>query len=450
MTINKTKIAGALMLLLSGHIVASEVSLNELNLREEFYPENFREDLQTNLNFFLDGVGVNVDAKVPYDTVFVKDGVVYPEYYVNTTEIGLYLNVLVEAEKAGNEDALIRIAEVLDTVEAAPKWNGLFYWPYEIEGDKLEMNKDEIVPAVDNGNFMFSLAAVAGAYIDSTEPAKQDIVARIETIFDNTKEGWVKLYDPTRDLLRAGWKTTTNAAIPYHIDRKANESRLAPLWAALITSDMDTPVPQSAFNNMETYTAKYNYAGREFNPILTWDGSYFQAMLPAIFLDERALTPDYTMIEDMTYGHMAYAAKHNVPLVSASATVDDRYSAYGVPFLSESKVLFNNEMHGANDPVTGTPHALALSYIVDPAMAVKALSQLKETHPGIVSPYGWFDAVDTEGRISTKILSLDQGMFVGAFLATSINEDVYRYLDARGHAEMVKDMYQSFKPDNKS
>ncbi|WP_413111707.1 hypothetical protein [Thaumasiovibrio sp. DFM-14] len=445
--INKKKsLAGLVMLLLSSQSVASQVALDNLSIRDHFYPENFRAELQTNIDFFKDGVGVDTSAKVPYDNVFIVDGEVKPEYYVNTTEIGLYLNILVEVERAGNEDALVRISEVLDTLEAAPKWHGLFYWPYEIEGDKLEKNVDEIVPAVDNANFMFSLTAVAGAYMDSDNPEKRDIVRRIEAIFDNQKEGWSKIYDSSRGLLRAGWTTTNDRAIPYHIDRMANESRLAPLWAALITNDMgQNAVPQKAFTNMELYTAEYTYGGATYNPILTWDGSYFQAMLPAIWLNERDLVPDYTMFEDMTYLHMVYAKEHNIPMVSASATTDDRYEPFGVPFLSESKVKFGNEIH---DGKTGTPHAVALAYIIDPSMSVHALKNLKAFYPEVETEFGWFDAVDSNGRIGTKILSLDQGMFVGAFLAESINKDVHHYLEARGYMDQVVEMYQSFVPNN--
>ncbi|GAL04406.1 putative membrane protein precursor [Photobacterium aphoticum] len=112
-------------------------------------------------------MGVDTEAKVPYDTVLIKDGKVVPQYYVNTTEIGLYLNILVEVEKAGNADALVRIAEVLDTLEKAPTWNGLFFWPYDIVKGELKPTAEGIVPAVDNGNLAFALAGVAGAYLTS-------------------------------------------------------------------------------------------------------------------------------------------------------------------------------------------------------------------------------------------------------------------------------------------
>ena len=445
MTHRKSILAVAVMVAASTLSHASAVSLDQLQVRDSLYPEDFRDGLQNNLNFFVDGVGVDTDAVVPYDTIWVKDGKITHGYYTNTTEIGLYLSILVEVEKAGNSKALTRIAEVLDTLETAPKFKGLFYWPYDIINGKLTVNKDKIVPAVDNGNLALALAGVAGAYIDSEDTDKQAIVKRIDALLAAQKQGWFAMYDSSRGLLIAGWKS--GKPLPYFIDRKANESRTASLWAPLITRDMGKKaVPTDAFKNKELYTATYTVNGKAYNPILTWDGAYFQAMLPAIWLEEESLIPDYGMFEDMTKLQMMYAAKHNIPMVSSAATVDDQYAAFGIPFLSESKVKFNNEISGAS---TGTPHAVALSYMIDPESSVSALKGLKRAYPQIESVAGWYDAVDTHGNMSTKILSLDQGMFVGAFLSDSINQDVQRYMEAKNYWQDIQAMYLSYVPNEK-
>ena len=265
------------------------------------------------------------------------------------------------------------------------------------------------------------------------------------------------LYDKERGLLLAGWNAKDDQSLGYWIDRKANESRLAPLWAALVTQNKAvdnatnnagaSQVPQSAFTNMELYTQNYLLNGSEYQPMLTWDGAYFQAMLPAIWLDEQALIPDYRLIQDMTIIQIAYAANHNIPLVSSAATVDDGYAAFGVPYLSESRVKFGNRIA---DGKTGSPHALALSYMVYPDLAIQALQALKAYHPKIESEFGWYDAVDQNGNMSSKILSLDQGMFVAAFLAKEINADVQRYMEAHGYMDAVRNMYKSFVPNNQA
>lgn len=420
---------------------------SKLSVREHLYPANFRNELDNNLNFFRDGVGVHAEAKVPFDTISVFKGKVQPRDYVNTTEIGLYLNILVEIEKAGNEFAPSRIGEVLGVLETIETWNGLYFWPYDIVGGKLQTQEAGTVPAVDNANLAFALAGVAGAYLNSAQAEKQEIVARIEALLQRQIPGWAALYDEQRGLLLAGWNAKDDKSLGYWIDRKANESRLAPLWASLITQNTGEAlqVPQSAFTKMELYTQSYRLGGSEYEPMLTWDGAYFQAMLPAIWLDEQALIPDYRLIQDMTAIQMAYAASRNIPLVSSAATVEDGYAAFGVPWLSESKVKFGNRIAGGE---TGTPHALALSYIVYPDVAVQALAALKAQYPKIESEFGWYDAVDSNGNMSSKILSLDQGMFVAAFLAKEINADVQTYIEARGYMEAVREMYRSFVPNN--
>ncbi|MGX9522582.1 glucoamylase family protein [Vibrio mediterranei] len=441
-----TSLIGAIVLSFFGVTSATAVTIDSLKLRDHLYPANFKAELQNNLDFFIDGVGVDPKANVPYDTILVKDGKIEHRFYVNTTEIGLYLNILVEADKGGTPGAVERIAEVLDTLEQAPTWNGLFYWPYDIKGDVLKPAADATVPAVDNGNLAFALAGVAGAFVGSEDSLKQSIFQRIDALLQAQKPGWGKLFNKSRGLLVAGWSVQNDAQLSYFIDRKANESRLAPMWAALITADMgDDAVPASAFSDMELYTQEYTYNGRTYNPMLTWDGAYFQAMLPAIWLNEKELIPDYTMVQDMTFIQMAYAAEHNIPLVSSAATVDDEYAAFGVPYLSESKVKFDNKI---DEGKTGTPHAVALSYLVSPETAVKALKSIKALYPEIESPYGWYDALDSKGRMSTKILSLDQGMFVGAFLAKETNADVKRYLDTKGYTAAVEAMYKSYVPNN--
>lgn len=422
------------------------VEIDEVKVREELYPKVFKNELQKNLDFFKDGVGVDEETKVPYDTITIKDGKIEKGYYTNTSEIGLYLNILVEMEKAGDKDALERIGETLATLEEAPKWNGLFYWPYDIRDGKLVKPETEIVPAVDNGNLAFALAGVAGAYLDSKESAKKDIVKRIEIILENQREGWRKLADNSKGLLYAGWDTKIDAPLQYFIDRKGNESRTGALWSILITSGTEKEISKDVFNNMELYTLTYEIGDFQYKPMLTWDGTVFQALLPSIWLNEKELMPNYGIVEDFLNIQIYYTQKFRIPaLISSSATTDGGYTAYGVPYLSESKNMFNNEI---SIGIEGTPHASALAYIVDKEKSLTLLYRLKEKYPQIESEYGWYDVINEEGKVGNKILSLDQGMFVGAFLAEEINKDVEKYLEYKGYLDIVKELYKSYVPNN--
>ncbi|PSU33860.1 glucoamylase family protein [Photobacterium lutimaris] len=426
-------------------LCSNVAKINELALHPLCYPPGFEQELQSNLDFFLDGVGVDEQAKVPYDTLFVTGSDIDPQYYVNTTEIGLYLNILTAAHQNGNSDALVRINETLDVLLGAPTWNGLFYWPYDIVDGKLQPQDEGIVPAVDNANLAFALAAVSGAYLDACEELAINIVTKIDDILQRQIPGWQAFYDPDEGLLHAGWSTKEGTLLGYYIDRKANESRLAPIWAHLMTKATSSPVPKSGFNNMALYTGTYALNEQTLYPMLTWDGAYFQGMLPAIWLNERELIPDYSIVEDMTRVQRVHSEHYQIPFVSSAATTGDSYEAFGVPELSEASVRFKLPIAGGN---TGTPHATALSFMVEPESAIACLKSIKRQHPNIESPYGWFDAVDTDGNMSTKLISLDQGMFVCAFLASSINNQVETYLKEKGYYQDVIEMYKSFTPNN--
>ncbi|MEQ4925006.1 glucoamylase family protein [Proteus hauseri] len=446
MTKNGSMLLASLLLAFSTQSLANNVVINEIKVAEHLYPAGFEEEFQNNLNFFRDGVGVDKYVKVPYDTIRIEGNRVVPGYYTNTTEVGLYLNVLTQSAKAGNQDAVERIKETLTTMEQAPKWKGLFYWPYDIRDNKLVKNPDEIVPAVDNGNFSFALMAVAGAFLNSPDPDKQEIVKRVQAILDGQREGWVALYDENKGLMSSGWSTKNNAFLGYYLDRKGNESRAAVIWAILDTKDLGAnSIPESAFHKMELYTQHYKINDKIYNPLLTWDGAYFQMMMPQIWLNEKELMPDYKIVEDHTLIQKIYGAKHGIPMVSSSARIDNGYHSFGVPALSESKVRFNNVIEDGN---TGTPHAIALSYIVDPDGAISALKKLKQVYPHIQSPYGWYDAVDNKGNMTQNILSLDVGMFVTAIMSKEINADVKTYLESQGHLKDLETLYQGFIPNN--
>ncbi|WP_413111709.1 hypothetical protein [Thaumasiovibrio sp. DFM-14] len=421
--------------------------VESIQIPSQYYPDNFREELQVNLDYFIDGIGVSPQVKVPYEHIFVKDDKVTRQVaYTNSTTIGLYLNILVEMVRAGDDVATDRLHEVLGQLEAAPKWYGLFHWLYLLRDTDLAASPNGIISAVDNGNLSFSLAAVYGAFVDSEVPELRAIAMRADRLLADQRQGWSRLYDAERGFLRAGWDTAVEAYLPYYIDRKANESRLGTLWAVLSTDSLASheSVPESAFTDMLLYTKAHNRDGDYYEPMLTWDGSYFQALLPGIWVDEATLIPDYQMIEDFSQIHMNFAVENNIPFMSASSTTDNGYLAYGIEAVSESYQVGDNDIHQGN---TGTPHATALYALIDQEAAIDHLLMIKAMYPEIESKAGWFDALDSNGNISEKIIGLDQGMFTAAFFASSIHVDVKRYLDEYGLGHLIDSLYQSFVSD---
>ncbi|MGF1688475.1 hypothetical protein L4C36_17605 [Photobacterium japonica] len=418
--------------------------ITAIALREHLYPRNFTQALQVNMDYFIDGVGVSTLANVPFDHIVMQPNGHAASGYTNTTAIALYLNLLVEMHEAGDEKAVVRLEDVITQLEQAPHWNGLFYWLYTLDGEKLTAPENGVVSAVDNGNLSFSLAAVSGAFYDRPDTRLQQLAARVDTLLNKQVRGWSRLYDGQKGLLRAGWDRKTNNYLTYYVDRKANESRLAVIWAVLATQGSGTAVPSTAFTDMEVVTGEYNQNGEYFEPMLTWDGSYFQAMLPALWLNERDLMPNYDMVEAFSEVHKRYADPLGIPFLTASATVDNGYRAFGVEAVSEGHRRYG---HSIAQAPTGSPHALALYALVDEQDAIARLLALKAAHPAVETSAGWVDAIDSQGRLSQKIIGIDQGMFVGAFLADEVRDNVTRYMARHGWEATLATLYSHFVAD---
>ncbi|PSU33851.1 glucoamylase family protein [Photobacterium lutimaris] len=431
--------------------------INIVYVAEELYPNNFRQHLDSNMQFFQDGVGVSATAKVPFDNVnFDEHGGLIEKNTgrLNVTALGLYLNVLTEMEKAGSREAKQRLFYLIHTMEKMPKWKGNFYWMYRIEADgRIEKLPKAVSSAVDAANLITSMAAVAGAYWEHSEPDLRSLARRFDTLIKDSAAAWSFLYDNQEGLLRGGYRDelpdgSGSGVTSYFIDRKTNESRLAPIWAHLLTQQMEKPIPETVFNNMRLYYADYKASnGSVLQPMLTWKGAYFQAMLPSIWFDEPVLSGNSQLFEHATQTQIDYTRQYKIPFLSSSATISGGYSEYGIDAMSEH--FHRNEIHSSQEGV-GTPHASALYALLDKQHAIELMLEIEDSHPQVVSDYGWYDALNIEGKVQRRLISLDQGMFVGSFLAEKLREDVKNYVEKSLGIDAwlaIESMYGDFKAD---
>ncbi|SBT11324.1 glucoamylase family protein [Vibrio celticus] len=431
--------------------------IDHIYLSQSLYPANFEQQLTDNLQFFQDGVGVSTAAKVPFNSIdFDESGALIEKQTgrLNVTALGLYLNVLTEMEKAGSEKARQRLFDLIEIMEAMPKWKGNFYWMYRIESDG-QINKlpKAVASAVDSANLITSMAAVAGAYWTNSDPNLRNLAHRFDTLIQNSSAAWLALYDADKGLLSGGFRdelpdTGEPGITSYYIDRKSNESRLAPIWAHLLTQNTIKPIPETVFTKMRLYQADYvANDGQILQPMLTWKGAYFQALLPSIWFNEPYLVGQPLLFEHATQTQIDYTQQHNIPFLSSSATIEGGYSEYGIDAMSEH--FHRNEINTAQEGV-GTPHASALYSILNQQHAIELMLNIEHHHPQVVGEYGWYDAININGEVRRRLISLDQGMFVGAFMATHLQESVENYIKKSLGNEAwsgVTSMYSTFIAD---
>ena len=264
-------------------------------ISEKYYPEGLKDALQNNLNYFRDDIGIHLPTQIPLENLqATSNTIINKANYTNISAIGLYINILIEVQRAGSPVAAEKLSRVLDQLENAPNFHGLFHWLYNFSPSSssvpphlIPTADGGVVSAVDNGNMASSLAALCGAYRKSKDQQLLTLSNRAFLLLRRQVEGWNQFYDPEKQMIRGAYRYKEGGGGEfqgYYIDRKTNESRLSPLWAVLLTQQLGkdsnkTPIPTQVFKNMKLYTEEHRLSdGELLTPALTWDGSYFQGL----------------------------------------------------------------------------------------------------------------------------------------------------------------------------
>jgi hypothetical protein len=158
----------------------------------------------------------------------------------------------------------------------------------------------------------------------------------------------------------------------------------------------------------------YEWKGLRYVP--SWGGSMFEALMPTLVVDERALAP--RSLGRNAEVHVAIQRRYAQEelgwpvwgMSPAASPGPEGYREYGVPVLGA---------RGYADAAV-TPHAVALALPVDPGAAIANLRRLAARYD-IYGEYGFFDSVDPRtGTIGAAYLVLDQAML---FLALANHLD---------------------------
>jgi len=183
-------------------------------------------------------------------------------------------------------------------------------------------------------------------------------------------------------------------------------------WFRMVRTFPDNFTWQGQFplNRFKKQTLGFEYEGgnyewKDLEYVPSWGGSAFEALMPAMILDEKELAPEGLGENDAVHvqGQIRYAKEElGYPVwgMSPSSVPEGGYSEYGAkPF-------------GCKGYKAGvvTPHASFLSLEFAPKEVVANLRKLLELYD-IYGEYGFYDAVTVEtGLVAYKYLCLDQGM----------------------------------------
>ena len=309
-------------------------------------------------------------------------------------------------------EAVEKIRRVLDTLGQLETYNGFLFNFYDTTS--LERTSS-FVSFIDSSWLTAGLMVVRSAVPELADECGRLIAATDFSFF----------YDRATQQISHGYYVDPGVRSPYDYGMLYTEARLGSLIAI---GKGDVPEAQW-FEMVRTFPAEcggqlltpratrikrvhgyevaagyYEWQGLRYVP--SWGGSMFEALMPALLLDEQRYAPKSLGGNDAVHADIQrrYAsAELAYPVwgVSPSATPGSNgYGEYGVKILG---------VRGYSAGVV-TPHAAALALAVTPQAALADLRALAQRYP-IYGEYGFYDAVDPlAGTVAYQYLALDQSM----------------------------------------
>jgi hypothetical protein len=374
--------------------------------------------------------------------------------YTSPSNIGLWLMAVVAAERLGLIDraaAVGLVEQALASLERLERFDGFFYNYYDTTTLERSTN---FVSSVDSSWLTAGLMVVRSALPEAAPRASALIEAG----------DYGRLYDPVEGLMNHGYYVNLGCASEYHYGLLYTEARVLSLiaigkgdvppshWFKLMrtlpaeeTWQRQTPRGRGAkqAHGVEFAGGWYEHGGERYVP--SWGGSMFEALMPALVVDERRHAPASLGQNDLI--HARLQRRHALEeqgypvwgMSPSAAAVGDGYGEFGVPYLG---VL------GYPAGVV-TPHASALALAVTPAEAISNLRELAARYP-IYGEYGFYDAVEpASGTVGYRYLTLDQAMLFLALANHLADGVIQRHFAADPIAQSALPMLaeERFFPD---
>ncbi|MCR5013313.1 MAG: hypothetical protein K6A28_00895, partial [Bacteroidales bacterium] len=327
------------------------------------------------------------------------------DYKTSPTNIGYSITSVISAAELGfitRDDAMDRLAHIVDTVDSLEKWNGhLFNW-YHVE--TLKALPNFFISTCDSGNFVACLYVLKGYLLSEvrrqksedrsladdsgiqTETIKQ-YLEKVEKLIKETD--FSKLYNPELDVFSIGYDYGAHALLPYHYNNFASEARLT---SFLTIAQGDAPY-KHWFCLDKTLVQYKGYKG-----VASWYGTLFEYFMPLIFLP----TYKHTLMDE-TYSfairaQRAFMKNINEKLpwgISETAynELDDgknyKYHAFGVPYLK-----FQNT---TPDRIVLSPYSSLLTIGVNDRAVYDNLSRFKNLD--MYDEMGFYESYDEDDHV---------------------------------------------------
>ncbi|MBU0895248.1 MAG: DUF3131 domain-containing protein [Candidatus Omnitrophica bacterium] len=355
----------------------------------------------------LDNIQFNEKTTVSEDT-FIGD-------YTNVTNIGVYLMCVVSAYDLGfisKEDAVRRLSSTIGSVEKLEKYNGFPYNYYDVT---IFQRTSNFISFVDSGWLAAGIIVAKNAFPEELNPICQKLLDAMDFSF---------FYYPVEGHMYHGFYTNIDYYSEYQYGALYTEPRAISYiaigkgdvpkdhWFRMLRTFPDTwpwqtQMPrdrkEKTYLGYKVWGGYYEYKGIKFVP--SWGGSMFEALMPTVIIDEKALAPKGLGLNDERHAkiQVKFALEElGYPVfgMSPSCVPGGGYSEYGVKVLG---------IKGYKGGVI-TPHASFLSLEFTPKESINNLRAIAAKF-NAYGEYGFYDAIDVfTGRAAMEYLCLDQAL----------------------------------------
>jgi hypothetical protein len=421
-----------------------------------------------------------------------EDGAWRPTKSTTPTDIGAYLWSTLAAERLGivePAEARRRLDQTLEALARVGRVHGLFL-------DKLDPRNGEPLKVSPQGDKPIhpKLSAVDNAWlatglimISNTKPELRD---RAEALLKSMDFGFFyDAYDPADPLkhpgqIRGSFEIETQTFGPPH-QLINTEPRIASyigiargqvppehyyrVFRALPPDrHQQRQIPAGewrTYRGIKVFEGHYTYRGMRIVP--SWGGSMFEALMVPLFVPEARWAPRSWGVNHPLYVRAQIEHGLDVRLYgfwgfSPASKPEGGYQPYGINALGTSPEGYHShnqqqggdkkqgggqqdkgkQQGGGHERPTGslpdgvvTPHASFLALPFAPREAMANLRALEERFPAAYTPYGFRDSVNVStGRISDRILALDQGIIMAA-IANALADHAMQHTFSDGQVE---------------
>ncbi|MGI5827418.1 MAG: glucoamylase family protein [Patescibacteria group bacterium] len=352
--------------------------------------------------------------------------------YTSPTNIGLSLMGVVVARERGiisGQEAKYRLIHTLKTLGKMEKCHGflcnwydpetggvLSRWP--ANGNLL----NPFVSSVDNGWLAAGLMVVREAESDCAETANKLLNDMDFSFFYNQNLGLLHgVYRPTSETFEAWCYAilNTEARMASYIgiaQKQLPAEHYFRLFRTFLPGHKQKQIPRGHFERylgVEVYEG--NYVDKDgVSVVPSWGGSMFEALMPTLLVPEEEWGPTSWGINHQRYvqAQVNHGASCHDGWFGYSPCCDPEggYREFGL--WSLGSFCDGYPCGSKYNPICNerviTPHALFLAAKYAPNESLWVLTDLERAYPEIYSSNGFFDAINTSGRVAKTQLALDQ------------------------------------------